>query len=90
MIHILPLKKGQQTFRKMFEKLNSSDNLGFSLEKGDRRKLQHFVKIKFDDQTFIKEVSKKDRVQADYMRVVLSQLLNNPRLVNWKQCIREQ
>ncbi len=38
---------------------------------------------------WVKEVQRKERVQADFMRIVMSQLLGNARLANWKQCVRE-
>lgn len=64
------------------------DNLGFKQLKEEFRKSQFFIKAKVNEKTYIKEINKKDRVQADFMRIVISELLDNPRLVNWKQCTR--
>lgn len=64
------------------------DNLGFKQLKEEFRKSQFFIKVKVNDKPYIKEINKKDRVQADFMRIVISELLDNPRLVNWKQCTR--
>lgn len=66
------------------------DNLGFKQLKEEFRKSQFFIKIKVNDKPYIKEINKKDRVQADFMRIVISELLDNPRLVNWKQCTRSE
>jgi hypothetical protein len=87
-LHIIPVK--QQQLIKKFEELNKSDNLGFKPEGDDSRKTQHFIRVEINGRGWVKEVQRKERVQADFMRIVLSQLLGNARLANWKQCVREQ
>lgn len=69
-LHIVPIKEGK--LLKKFEELNIKDSLGFKQLKEEFRKSQFFIKVKVNDRPYIKEINKKDRVQADFMRIVIS------------------
>jgi len=86
-VHFLPLKSSE-SFVKKFQKINKEDYLKFIESGTERRGFQHFLQIKIGDITFLKEIYKKEKVQADFMRQLLCQLLEQPRLVNWKICER--
>jgi hypothetical protein len=87
-IHLLPIKRPQSLSRS-FEETNKSDGLGFKEWSGDRRSSQYFLNLQIGSKIYLKEIQKREKVQADFMRQLLCELLETPKLVNWKLCERK-
>jgi hypothetical protein len=86
-IHFLPLKLSQSLVRG-FETLNKEDGLKFREWEGGRRNGQYFLELWIGEKKYLREVQRREKVQADFMRQLLCQLLDCPRLVSWKACER--
>lgn len=84
---MLPIKDPQSYLRK-FQTMNKEDDLRFKEWDGGRRKDQFYLELQLGGRTFLKEVNRKEKVQADYMRQLLCEMLETPKLVNWKMCER--
>jgi diadenosine tetraphosphate (Ap4A) HIT family hydrolase len=87
MLHFLPIRQSAP-LDAAFERLNGRDRLGFAAWEGGLRKSPFYLLLGVGGRKYLREVGRKERVQADIMRVVVAQLLGNPRLANWKQCLR--
>jgi diadenosine tetraphosphate (Ap4A) HIT family hydrolase len=69
-VHLLPVKRPQSLSRS-FEQLNKDDGLRFREWKGERRGNQFFLDLQVGGKHYIREVQRKERVQADYMRQLI-------------------
>ena len=88
-VHFLPIRDPQSYLRK-FQTMNKDDDLRFRQWDGGRRKDQHYLQLQLGGKIFLKEVNRKEKVQADYMRQLLCEMLETPKLVNWKMCERTE
>lgn len=49
---------------------------------------EHYLQLAIDGQLFVKEVHRKEKVQSDFLRKVVCELIAKPEATFWKDCIR--
>ena len=54
--------------------MNRDDDLRFKEWNGGRRNSQYFLSLSIGNKNYLKELHKKERVQADYMRQLLCEM----------------
>lgn len=55
--------------------INKNDVLGFKEWSNDKRGSQYFLNLQIGAKTYQKEVQRREKVQADFMRQMLCELL---------------
>ncbi len=52
------------------------------------RKSEYFLKIELNGQIFMREIYPKQKIDFDYLRKLVCELINKPEKINWRSCER--